>query len=261
MIRISAVSYLNTKPFIYGIYKSFLSDKVELSLDIPSVCARKLQTGQADLVLSPVAVIPQLTQAYLVSDYCIGATGKVKTVCLYSEVPLEQIERVWLDFHSRTSVALVQMLFKHYWQRDPEFLPAQEGFEHQIKGSTAGLVIGDRTIGLDKKFPYVYDLGEAWTAWTQLPFVFAAWISARPLQQDFISDFNLALRGGLEHLPELIKILPDMPGFDTEEYYRKYISYDLDNAKWRGLNRFLSQLAGAEGYHLERQAFVKTAEV
>jgi chorismate dehydratase len=253
MIRISAVSYLNTKPFIYGIYKSKLADKVELSLDIPAICAQKLQSGAADLVLAPVAVIPQLPQAYLVSDYCIGSVGAVKTVCLYSETPLAQIEQVYLDFHSKTSVALVQLLFQHYWKKSPVFLPALDGFEKQIKGKTAGLVIGDRTIGLDHSFKYVYDLGEAWMAWTGLPFVFAAWISTRPLSQDFIADFNKALHSGLEHLPELIKILPDIPGFHTEDYFRKNISYELDNAKWRGLNRFLSYLAGEEGYHMQRQ--------
>jgi hypothetical protein len=77
-LRVTAVSYLNTKPFIYGIFRSELSDLIDLSLDIPSVCAQKLASGAADLALAPVAVIPDLPESYLVSDFCIGATGPVK---------------------------------------------------------------------------------------------------------------------------------------------------------------------------------------
>ncbi len=253
-IRLSAVSYLNTKPFIYGLFRSEMADEIELSLDIPSVCARKLLTGEVDLALTPVAIIPELPQAWLVSDYCIGSVGTVKTVCLFSEKPLSDIKRILLDFHSRTSVELTRVLCEHYWHIQPEFEAASEGFETQIKGDTAALIIGDRTIGLGQRFPYVFDLGEAWTAWTGLPFVYAAWISTKPLDNELIGRFNAALASGLDHLPELIKILPSMPGFDLEKYYRENISYELDEAKWQALNRFMQLLAGENGYHLQRQS-------
>lgn len=253
-IRLSAVSYLNTKPFIYGIFRSELADLVDLSLDIPSVCAQKLLHGEADLVLTPVAIIPELPEARLVSDYCIGATGAVRTVCIFSEKPLHEIERIYLDFHSRTSVALTRLLCKEYWHVSPEFLPATEGFEQKIGGSTAGLIIGDRAIGKEKMFPYVYDLGEAWTAWTGLPFVFAAWVSIKPLDAEFVTRFNRALHAGIDLVPELIKVLPTMPGFDLNDYYNNNISYDMDEPKWLALNRFLTFLAGPQGYTLHRQA-------
>ncbi len=257
-IRLSAVSYLNTKPFIYGIFRSPLAEMVDLSLDIPSVCAQKLLSGEADLVLTPVAIIPELQEAYLVSDYCIGSTGTVRTVSIFSEQPLTEIKKLYLDFHSRTSVALVQLLCREFWHVQPEFIAATEGFEQKIAGDTAGLIIGDRAIGREKQFPYVYDLGEAWTAWTGLPFVFAAWVSARPMESFFMAQFNQALRSGIEHVPELTKILPTLPGFSLEEYYRHNISYELNEAKWTGLNRFLSELAGPEGYRLHREVAAAT---
>lgn len=249
-MRLSAVSYLNTKPFIYGLFRSDLAEMLDLSLDIPSVCAQKLLSGEADVVLTPVAVIPQLPEAYLVSDYCIGATGPVKTVCVFSQVPLQEIKKLYLDFHSRTSVALVQILCEKYWKINPEFLPAEEGFESKIEGETAGLIIGDRAIGCERRFSFTYDLGAAWTAWTGLPFVFAAWISTRPLHPELAARFNAALRLGLDHLPELLKILPSIADFDTERYFRENISYELDHDKWLGLNRFLGYLAGENGYRL-----------
>ena len=100
----------------------------------------------------------------------------------------------------------------------------------------------------------MYDLGEAWTAWTGLPFVFAAWVSIRPLDPEFVARFNQALQAGIALVPELIKVLPTMPSFDLNDYYRHNISYDLDEAKWLALNRFLSSIAGPGGYVLHRQA-------
>lgn len=245
-LRLTAVSYLNTKPFIYGIYRSALAEKVSLSLDIPSVCAQKLANGEADLALAPVAIIPSLPEAHLVSSFCIGATGPVKTVCIFAEKPLSEIKTVYLDFHSKTSATLAPILCREYWKVAPKFLPAFPGYEKQIGGDVAGLVIGDRAIGLESRFPYVYDFGEAWMAWTGLPFVFAAWISTRPLSPAFMGEFNQALQSGIDHLPELLQIIPNLPDIDLDAYFRHNISYDLDEAKWLGLNRFLRLLPNAE---------------
>lgn len=239
-MRITAVSYLNTKPFIYGLYRSDNAPEFELSLDIPSVCAAKLLHGEADIALAPIGILPELDHPEIISDFCIGSTGPVKTVCLFSKVPLEKIERVYLDFHSRTSVALVQVLFREYWKLEPEFIPATKGFESKITGTTAGLVIGDRAFPLLNQFPYIYDLAENWTNWTGLPFVFAAWVSTQPVDLVFLEKFNHSLEFGVDRIPELIKILPNMEGVDLDEYYRKNISYELDEAKREGLQRFLS---------------------
>ncbi len=245
-MRLSVVSYLNTKPFIYGLLQSPLSDQIELSLDIPSVCAQKLLNEEADLALTPVAVIPDLPEVYLVSDFCIGATGAVRTVCIFSDKPLQQVRRLLLDFHSRTSVALAPLLCREYWGVEPELVPAQDGYEQHIGGDTAGLVIGDRAIGMEKRFAFTYDLGAAWTAWTGLPFVFAAWLSTRPLPTEFVQRFNEALAAGIAQIPKLIKILPTIPHFDLEAYFQQNISYALDEKKWLGLQRFLSTLPNAK---------------
>ena len=104
-VRVSAVSYLNSIPFVYGLEQSdLLPAAIDLSLDIPSVCAEKLLSDEVDLGLIPVATIPDLSNPQIISEYCIGADGPVQTVCLFSSVPLENITTVLLDFHSRTSV-------------------------------------------------------------------------------------------------------------------------------------------------------------
>lgn len=243
-IRVSAVSYLNTKPFLYGLLRSPIADQLEISMAIPSECARQLEAGTTDLALVPVAVLPHLASYQLVSDYCIGTVGAVKTVCIYGEVPIEEMQAIYLDYHSRTSVELSRLLLEEYWQLQPTLLSAEEGYIEKIKGHTGGLVIGDRTIGLDKKFPYVYDLGQVWEQHTGLPFVFAAWVSTRSLPADFLADFNAALAEGLAHIPELQLLLPNPdPDFDLVDYFTNYISYDLDGSKRAALDRFLAYCA------------------
>jgi chorismate dehydratase len=242
MFKISAVSYLNTKPFIYGLLTSPLAELIDLQLDIPSECARKLAAGEVDLALAPVAIIPHLATPHLISDYCIGSTGAVKTVCIFSEKPLNEIKTIYLDFHSRTSVELTKILCREHWKIEPKFVAASKGFETKIKGTTAALIIGDRAINHLGKHAFCYDLAEEWTHFTGLPFVFAAWVSNKTLPEDFLEKFNAALHSGIQHIPELTKIIPEIEGFDLEDYYRHCISYELDGEKRRGLEIFLGMM-------------------
>jgi chorismate dehydratase len=241
-LNVTAVSYLNTKPLLYGLLNSPVADQIRLELNIPSVCAQKLRDGEADLALVPVAIIPEIDQPQIISDYCIGTVGAVKTVCLYSDCPLEEAESVFLDHHSRTSVVLTQLLLRDYWQISPRLVPAQEGYIQQIGGRRAGLVIGDRTIGLEKQFRYVYDLGEAWMKHTGLPFVFAAWVSNRKLPDSFVSAFNKAMSQGVSQIPQLMYLLPSPdPSFDLEAYFTRNISYELDAEKRKAMELFLEE--------------------
>lgn len=246
--RLAAVSYLNTKPLLYGLLRSDLTEELDMDLAIPSECARRLVAGEADIALVPVAIIPELPEAHIISDFCIGTDGAVATVCLYGDVPLHEMTTIYLDHHSRTSVMLTRMLLAEYWQHEVKLLPAEEGYIESIGGTVGGLVIGDRTIGLDQRFAYVYDLGEAWKAHTGLPFVFAAWVSVKALDEDFIARFNAALAEGMEHLPELQLLLPSpSPDFNLTEYYTRYIDYDLDEGKRVALDRFLAFVRGETG--------------
>lgn len=239
--RVVAVSYLNTKPLLYGLLRSDLTEELEMDLAIPSECARRLLAGAADLALVPVAIIPELPEAHIVSDYCIGTDGAVATVCIYGDVPLEEMTSIYLDHHSRTSAMLTRLLLAEYWQHDVKLLTAEEGYIDRIGGTVGGLVIGDRTIGLNRRFKYSYDLGEVWKKHTGLPFVFAAWVATREPTKAFTRKFNTALAEGLAHLPELQLLLsaPD-PGFSLAEYFTRHIDYNFDAAKRQALHRFLS---------------------
>lgn len=239
-IKIAAVSYLNTKPFLYGLEQSGMLDEVELHLDIPAVCAQKLINGTVDMGLVPVAVIPQVPHAEIVSDFCIGANGNVRTVAIFSEVPIEKTATLYLDYQSRTSVRLAQYLLKNYWKIQPELLAGQQGFEQKIGGTTAGVVIGDRAIELENQFEYVYDLSHYWALQTGLPFVFAAWVSRLPLDKNWLARFNEALRLGVDNAPTVAKAhQAEYPHFSVMEYYAQNIDFVLDTNKKKALYFFL----------------------
>jgi chorismate dehydratase len=249
-IKISVVSYLNAKPFIYGLQHSSIISNIDLQQDIPSICAQKLIEGKVDIGLIPVAVIPQLKESYIISDYCIGAVGKVNSVMLYSDVPLNQIKEILLDYQSRTSVTLVQVLAGKFWKISPDWIKAQENYESRINGTTAAVIIGDRTFGLENRYKYTYDLAEEWQKYTQLPFVFACWVANKKLPDEFITSFNAALKKGVNNRPELIKklIASGIYNTDIKEYLTKSISYELDSKKRSALDLFLNYLVKRDDF-------------
>lgn len=242
-LKISAVSYLNTKPFLYGLFQSGLEKSIDLSLDIPSECARKLIAGEVDLGLVPVAVIPELKTPHIISDFCIGTEGAVKTVCIYSNSPIEEITHLYLDYQSRTSVALTRYLVNNYWKINPVFIKAKAGFENKITNKTAALIIGDRTIDMEESYPFVYDLGEIWKKHTQLPFVFAAWVSNSKLPPSFLKQFNKALQLGIQKRHQVAQLFQsNYTDFNVYDYYHKYIDYELTEQKRQALKLFLNYI-------------------
>lgn len=238
-IKVSAVSYLNTKPLLYGIERHPLRQQLDLSVDYPAIVASKLRDGSADLGLVPVAAIPSIPGARIVADYGIAADGEVASVCIFSKVPIDQISRMFLDYQSRTSVRLAQILLKYYWKQDVEVIQAPENFINLINDTTAGVIIGDRALQQLSHFPYVYDLGTAWKDFTGLPFIFAAWVANKELPRNFTEQFNEANAVGLKHLPEIIAANP-FPEYDLDHYYRKNILFHFNDAARLGLERFLA---------------------
>lgn len=238
-IRVGIVNYLNTKPLIYGLQLPPVSEQIELTGAYPARLVQMLKDDEIDVGLIPVAAIPELPSHYIVGHYCIGAESEIASVCLFSEVPMDQIERVYLDYQSRSSVALLKWLMKEYWGISPELIEATgENYRQEIKGTTAGLVIGDRALEQRKLSTFIYDLGSEWRAITGLPFVFAAWVSTRPLPAEFIQLFDEANALGLQHIDQIVAAIP-FALYDLKKYYTLHLSYQLDDRKKAGMEKFL----------------------
>jgi chorismate dehydratase len=233
-IKISAVSYTNTKPFIYGLQHSNFLNKADLSLDIPSVCANKLIDNQADIGLVPVAALIRIPGYEIISNYCIGAVGAVNSVFIFSNKPVEEIKSLQMDPQSRTSNNLAKVLLKNYWKTNPKFTTEED--------ADAFVQIGDRTFGKKDQYLYVYDLAEEWQNFTGLPFVFAVWACNKTIPEDFIAEFNIALKYGLDHRKEVISTLLLRVDFDLNDYLMRRIDYDFNAKKQQALHMFLELL-------------------
>ncbi len=241
-IRVGAVSYLNTKPLLYGIKRHPIINEIDLIEDYPAKVAQLLIDDKIDVGLIPVAATTKLPTWYIVGDYCIGCDGPVSSVCLFSEVPIEEVNTVILDYQSRTSVNLAKILLKEHWKKDVQIIDATgEDFRRKITETTAGVIIGDRALEQRQHNKFIYDLGEEWKKFTGLPFVFAAWISNKKLPQDFITKFNEANSLGFLNLDTIVNE-NYFPLYNLMEYFTKNIDYKLDDNKQKALNLFLKKL-------------------
>ncbi len=229
-IKVSAVSYTNSKPFVYGIMHSGILDNIDLSLDIPSVCANKLIDNQVDIGLVPVAALLHIKDYQIISNYCIGANGNVDSVFIFSNKPIQEIRTLQLDAESRTSNNLSKVLLKYHWKINPELVVTDM--------ADAFVQIGDRTFSNRDHFPYQYDLASEWYKFTGLPFVFAVWASNKPIPEDFKIAFNAALKYGLDNRKEVIAGLAKVENLDLEDYLMHKIEFNLDEDKLTALAKF-----------------------
>jgi len=249
-IRISAVKYANTYPFIYGLKVSGFEKRIILETDHPADCADKLISNRADIGLIPVAALPQMKEYHIISDYCIGSNGNVRTVMLLSNYPFEKINTIYLDYRSRTSVNLSKVLAINFWMRDFLWLNTSKGFDFRNIGMNEAVVlIGDQCFEYEKSFRYRTDLAGEWKKFTGLPFVFACWTANKKIDRIFVEDFNQALKSGVMNIDAVVKSIGKtglITGKVLKEYLTENIDYILNDDKKKGLELFLSLMKKLE---------------
>ena len=240
MIKIIAVKYLNTLPFVHGIEESgFIKDYI-LELDIPSACAQMLENGEADIGLVPIAALDKLSDFEVFTDYCIGAEKSVGSVLLVGDKPIDELKEIYLDYQSRTTNSLIQIIYNKYLSYNPLWINGSIGFERSIKGSTGGVLIGDRALEIGDNFAFKYDLAALWNQFTGLPFVFACWVAKSTVPKSFLSDFNNAISWGVQHKHDVIQ--NNNVQVDIKDYFDNYISYHLNARKKEAMALYLEEL-------------------
>jgi chorismate dehydratase len=245
MLRVSVVSYLNSLPFIHGIKNSHLSNQILLNIEIPSKCAKSFQEEKADIALVPVGILPLLKDFKIISDYCIGADGPVKTVLLLSQVKLSDIKTIYLDFHSITSINLIKVLAKNFWNITPDYQNTSPEDYSKNRMFESAVMIGDKTFELAGKYKFVYDLADEWKKFTKLPFVFACWVSKNNISDDDINSFNDALGFGIRNKQLIAKQYTaesNLKEDDILSYFENNIKYELGEKQKISMKKFLSMI-------------------
>jgi chorismate dehydratase len=249
-LRVGAVSYLNTKPLIYGLER--LAPQAELVLDVPSRLAVDLAAGELDVALIPSIEFFREPAYTIVSDACIACRGPVLSVKLFSRGPIRAIRKLALDTGSRTSVALALVLLKKRYAVEPvaedlQPLPADGSLDDT--DADAVLLIGDRAIHSPAgRFEVVWDLGDEWNRWTGLPFVFAMWTArAGSDLAGLETALALARDDGVAHLESIAQREAAPLGLTTPQclsYLRDNLHFYLGPREQQGLELFYRYAAG-----------------
>ncbi len=243
-MRIGAVSYLNTKPLVFGLAERLPGD--ELEFDLPSRLADGLSAGKYDVALIPSIEYFQNPAYSIISDACIGCRGPVLSVKLLCRRPVREIQTLALDEGSRTSAALVRILLAERYNVRPALLPLPIGFTYEESSADAILLIGDRAIHPTRgHFIEEWDLGDVWNRWAELPFVFAMWVARPGLDSDatqcLAAALNTARDDGEANLSQIAAAEGPKVGLSTEDalkYLRDNLYFHLGSRERQALALF-----------------------
>jgi chorismate dehydratase len=238
--KLAMVGYLNTKPFEYGMIATGLDKKITKYLETPSRCFDLFAKDKVDISLSPIGALIDLDKkSYkVITDYCIGCNGEVRTVCLFSNVPIDEIHTIYLDKHSRTSVLLLKVLMKYYYKKSINYVDGIEPVLNNLVDGVGVLLIGDKVFDYEKSYTHSIDLGSKWKEFTGLEFPFAVWICKNNVEDSLIKELNKALGYGVNHINKVIEIESKINNLDLKDYFGKNISYTFNDNKRQALELF-----------------------
>ncbi len=246
-MRISIVDFLNARPLTWGLLQEPPAG-VEVSRDLPSVCADKLARGEADVGLIPSIEYQRIPGLRVVRSLGIAASSEVRSVLLVSRVSREKIGSVLLDPASRTSAVLTRILLKRYGLA-PAYAEVDPSAEALAKAD-ARLIIGDPALKTRLNGHVVLDLAAEWRAFSGYPFVFAFWAVAPEVAASGVERLlRNSLEAGRREFPRLVREEAAESGLSEaviEDYLRHALHYELDEGDLSGLDLFY-RLAAEEG--------------
>lgn len=239
-LRVVAADFLNSLPLTIEVAGD---DYFDFDYVVPSEGARRLVEEEADIALLPVAALAEIGGLEVVPGPCIGANGRVDSVVIVSEVPLDKIERLYVDAASRTSVILARIFLESVGKGSIPFVRLNAGeILDKIGEGDGGLLIADVAFQHSRRFKYRHDLGDAWKRLTGEPFVFAVWAAAPGvLNDEIVERLNRRFWDGLARKHQIIEewsAAHGMPAADVADYLDERIQYNLNRPAWNGMQEF-----------------------
>lgn len=244
-LRISAVSYLNSVPLIWGLLKDPQPRfHYNITFQVPSGTAAMLKKGEADVGIVSSIELPRQNLDFI-NSLGIGSFGPVHSIFLISSKPVREIRSLAADSSSRTSVALCRIILSRRFGLTPAIVSMSPDLQSMLQAADAALIIGDPALSLEpSRLPYeVYDLGDEWTKMTGLPMVYAVWAARKgtfnpPLEKALVDSYHF----GIKHIEDIVRSESKKRGFSedvTREYLKRHIKYELGPDYLKGLDLYL----------------------
>ena len=247
LLRISAISYLNTAPLMWDFEHGAAGADFDIAYTLPSQCAAELARGHADIGIIPAAAYATIPHLSILPGVAIASKKAVRSILLVSRKPLDAINTVALDNSSLTSVALTRILFEKRWGGGRKFTSLSPDLDAMLATHDAALLIGDPALKVDRSQYQTWDLADEWNQFTGKPFVFAFWAvthaAAKESSLDLAAIFQQSRDHGLlpANLGEIVATWAVKLGL-SEEALRSYLTtnihYYLDEPCLDGLRLF-----------------------
>lgn len=242
--RVAAVSFLNTVPLVWGMLHGRQRDLFDIDFCLPSECARRLETGAADIGIVPAVELPRLGLE-VIRGAGIACRGAVRSILLVSKTPLREIRTLAADSSSRTSVMLARIILAERYGAEPRISSHAPDLGQMLGHADAALVIGDPALRIDPDAVAhrVVDLGEEWFALTGKPMVFAVWAAQPDIDTAALAPaFADSLRQGLGDLDLIVRQEATPRGLSealARDYLTRRITFELGESEIQGLELFL----------------------
>lgn len=241
MTKIATVSYLNARPLIEGIERETDIDMVRR---VPSELLDTLESGNASIALCPVIDFQRSSlELEVVPAGAIGCDGPALTVKVFSSKPMGALDEIVVDGESHTSVALLSIVMRTVYQRQPVL--RRLGSLNEAQPPEALLLIGDKVVTAtpDRElYPYELDLGAAWREVSGKPFVFATWMTRAGTNLGGLPNrLDRIRRDNSNTLSDIASTHAEASGWPVDlatSYLSQNLRYELGRAELAGIEEF-----------------------
>lgn len=259
--RMGRIGYLNVLPIYHALESGHIPHSYELIYGPPAELNRRMEQGEMLAASCSCVEYARRPERYLLlPGLAIASNGPVQSVLLLSRRPVQELsgQRVLVSAETHTSATLLRLLFKESFKLTNISYYTGSATELVASGNPpqAFLAIGDEALRLRRHplYPHMLDLGEAWRAWTGLPFVFGVWVAERkvfakgpPPGVEHPGRLLAASRDfGLAHMDLILDIAeqnyPNMSRREHADYFAG-LCYDLGEREKQGLSLFWKKLA------------------
>lgn len=241
--RLAASSYLNSAPLIWSFIHGSRKGTVNLTYPVPARCAELLAEGVVEAALIPVIEYQRISGISLVPEVCVGSKGNVRSVVLVTKIGnLGSIRSIALDESSRTSAALIKIIFLEFLGTEPNWVTAAPNIERMLSENDAALIIGDPAMTFARRDLHILDMASLWREYTGLGFVFAVWAALESVAGKLENvDFAAARDEGLAQIEEIVSIYEREIPLSRDElkrYLTDNITFQIDQNMKKGMTLY-----------------------